>query len=176
MIKILTKMRTKCQRPIVDIFKNYPLEVYISSKLKLQQSSRAPGALWKPQSPNTMNCNFAPWYVLFIYHKDQYFLWAGFCTIQRQEYAIPPPGLAPPPPHQKFGSIFPLLYLSNIIKWICLTLPTVFLATWLRYLLKTFRFLKFSVWVTRLERPKGAKDEVKRPEGPPPRSRGPEGP
>ena len=31
-------------------------------------------------------------------------------------------------------------------------------------------------WVTRPERPKGAKDEVKRPEGPPPRSRGPEGP
>ena len=31
------------------------------------------------------------------------------------------------------------------------------------------------VWVTRPERPKGAKDEVKRPEGPPPRSRGPEG-
>ena len=30
-------------------------------------------------------------------------------------------------------------------------------------------------WVTRPERPKGAKDEVKRPEGPPPRSRGPEG-
>ena len=30
--------------------------------------------------------------------------------------------------------------------------------------------------VTRLERPKGAKDEVKRPEGPPPRSQGPEGP
>ena len=60
MIKILTKMRTKCQRPIVDIFRNYPLEVYISSKLKLQQSPIAPGALWKPQSPNTMNCNFAP--------------------------------------------------------------------------------------------------------------------
>ena len=31
-------------------------------------------------------------------------------------------------------------------------------------------------WVTRPERPKGAKDEVKRPEGPPPRSWGPEGP
>ena len=31
-------------------------------------------------------------------------------------------------------------------------------------------------WVTRPERPKGAKDEVKRPEGPPARSRGPEGP
>ena len=31
-------------------------------------------------------------------------------------------------------------------------------------------------WVTRPERPKGAKDEVKRPEGPPTRSRGPEGP
>ena len=31
-------------------------------------------------------------------------------------------------------------------------------------------------WVTRPERPKGAKDEVKRPEGPPPRSQGPEGP
>ena len=31
-------------------------------------------------------------------------------------------------------------------------------------------------WVTRPERPKGAKDKVKRPEGPPPRSRGPEGP
>ena len=31
-------------------------------------------------------------------------------------------------------------------------------------------------WVTRPERPKGAKDEVKRPEGPPIRSRGPEGP
>ena len=30
-------------------------------------------------------------------------------------------------------------------------------------------------WVTRPERPKGAKDEVKRPEGPPPRSRGPKG-
>ena len=32
------------------------------------------------------------------------------------------------------------------------------------------------VWVTRPERPKGAKDEVKRPEGPPIRSRGLEGP
>ena len=31
-------------------------------------------------------------------------------------------------------------------------------------------------WVTRPERPKGAKDEVKRPEGPPTRSRGAEGP
>ena len=31
-------------------------------------------------------------------------------------------------------------------------------------------------WVTRPERPKGGKDEVKRPEGPPTRSRGPEGP
>ena len=31
-------------------------------------------------------------------------------------------------------------------------------------------------WVTRPERPKGVKDEVKRPEGPPIRSRGPEGP
>ena len=31
-------------------------------------------------------------------------------------------------------------------------------------------------WVTRPERPKGAKDEVKRPEGPPTRSWGPEGP
>ena len=31
-------------------------------------------------------------------------------------------------------------------------------------------------WVTRPERPLGAKDEVKRPKGPPPRSRGPEGP
>ena len=31
-------------------------------------------------------------------------------------------------------------------------------------------------WVTRPERPKGVKDEVKRPEGPPARSRGPEGP
>ena len=31
-------------------------------------------------------------------------------------------------------------------------------------------------WVTRPERPKGAKDEVKRPEGPPTRSRAPEGP
>ena len=31
-------------------------------------------------------------------------------------------------------------------------------------------------WVTRPERPKGAKDEVKRPEGPPARSGGPEGP
>ena len=31
-------------------------------------------------------------------------------------------------------------------------------------------------WVTRPERPKGAKDEVKRLEGPPARSRGPEGP
>ena len=31
-------------------------------------------------------------------------------------------------------------------------------------------------WVTRPERPKGAKDEVKRPEGPPTRSQGPEGP
>ena len=30
-------------------------------------------------------------------------------------------------------------------------------------------------WVTRPERPKGAKDEVKGPEGPPTRSRGPEG-
>ena len=30
--------------------------------------------------------------------------------------------------------------------------------------------------VTRPERPKGAKDEVKRPEGPLPKSRGPEGP
>ena len=30
--------------------------------------------------------------------------------------------------------------------------------------------------VTRPERPKGVKDEVKRPEGPPTRSRGPEGP
>ena len=30
-------------------------------------------------------------------------------------------------------------------------------------------------WVTRPERPKGAKDEVKRPEGPPTWSRGPEG-
>ena len=29
-------------------------------------------------------------------------------------------------------------------------------------------------WVTRPERPKGAKDEVKRPEGPSARSRGPE--
>ena len=33
-----------------------------------------------------------------------------------------------------------------------------------------------NAWVTRPERPKGAKDEVKRPEGPPARSRGPEGP
>ena len=31
-------------------------------------------------------------------------------------------------------------------------------------------------WVTRPERPKGAKDEVKRPEGPPIRSWGPERP
>ena len=31
-------------------------------------------------------------------------------------------------------------------------------------------------WVTRPERPKGVKDEVKRPQGPPIRSRGPEGP
>ena len=31
-------------------------------------------------------------------------------------------------------------------------------------------------WVTRPERPKGVKDEVKRPEGPPTKSRGPEGP
>ena len=31
-------------------------------------------------------------------------------------------------------------------------------------------------WVTRPERPKGAKDEVKGPEGPPTRSLGPEGP
>ena len=31
-------------------------------------------------------------------------------------------------------------------------------------------------WVTRPERPKGAKDEVKRPEGSPTRSQGPEGP
>ena len=31
-------------------------------------------------------------------------------------------------------------------------------------------------WVTRPERPKGAKDKVKRPEGPPARSWGPEGP
>ena len=31
-------------------------------------------------------------------------------------------------------------------------------------------------WVTRPERPKGAKDEVKKPEGPPARSRGPESP
>ena len=31
-------------------------------------------------------------------------------------------------------------------------------------------------WVTRPERPKGAKDKVKRPKGPPTRSRGPEGP
>ena len=31
-------------------------------------------------------------------------------------------------------------------------------------------------WVTRPERPKGVKDEVKRPEGPPARSRGTEGP
>ena len=31
-------------------------------------------------------------------------------------------------------------------------------------------------WVTRPERPKGAKDEVKRPERPPPRIRSPEGP
>merc|ERR1712212_1056841 len=30
-------------------------------------------------------------------------------------------------------------------------------------------------WVTRPERPKGAKDEVKVPEGPPNKSRGPEG-
>ena len=30
-------------------------------------------------------------------------------------------------------------------------------------------------WVSRPERPKGAKDEVKWPEGPPTRSRGPEG-
>ena len=30
-------------------------------------------------------------------------------------------------------------------------------------------------WVTRPERPKGAKDKVKRPEGPPARSRGPGG-
>ena len=32
-----------------------------------------------------------------------------------------------------------------------------------------------SAWVTRPERLKGAKDEVKRPEGPPTRSQGPEG-
>ena len=31
--------------------------------------------------------------------------------------------------------------------------------------------VKFA-WVTRPERPQGAKDEVKRPEGPPPKSRG----
>ena len=31
-------------------------------------------------------------------------------------------------------------------------------------------------WVTRPERPKGAKDELKGPEEPPTRSRGPEGP
>ena len=31
-------------------------------------------------------------------------------------------------------------------------------------------------WVTRPERPKGAKDEVNRPEGPPTRGWGPEGP
>ena len=31
-------------------------------------------------------------------------------------------------------------------------------------------------WVTRPERPKGGKDEVKRPEGPSARSRAPEGP
>ena len=30
-------------------------------------------------------------------------------------------------------------------------------------------------WVTRPERPKGAKDEVKKPKGPPARSRGPAG-
>ena len=35
---------------------------------------------------------------------------------------------------------------------------------------------KYIEWVTRPERPKDAKDEVKRPEGPPARSRGPEGP
>merc|ERR1712222_175047 len=32
-----------------------------------------------------------------------------------------------------------------------------------------------NAWVTRPERPKGAKDKVKRPEGPPARSRGLEG-
>ena len=32
------------------------------------------------------------------------------------------------------------------------------------------------VWVTRPERPKAAKDEVKRPKEPPPRSRSPEDP
>ena len=31
-------------------------------------------------------------------------------------------------------------------------------------------------WVTRPERPKGAKDQVKRPKGPPTKSGGPEGP
>ena len=36
--------------------------------------------------------------------------------------------------------------------------------------------LQEGAWVTRPERPKGAKDEVKGPEGPPTRSRGPEGP
>ena len=36
--------------------------------------------------------------------------------------------------------------------------------------------LREGAWVTRPERPKGAKDEVKGPEGPPTRSRGPEGP
>ena len=65
----------------------------------------------------------------------------------------------------------PLLYFSNIANCISAKLRTVFLTT------NTY----ISAWVTRPERPKGAKDEVKdarraqsRPEGPPTR-RGPMG-
>ena len=45
---------------------------------------------------------------------------------------------------------------------------------WQLYLVSAL--LREGAWVTRPERPKGAKDEVKGPEGPPTRSRGPEGP
>ena len=38
------------------------------------------------------------------------------------------------------------------------------------------RIFQLSAWVTRPERPKAVKDEVKRPEGAPARSQGPEGP
>ena len=79
--------------------------------------------------------------------------------------------------HKKYSSPLISLYFSNMVKWICPKLLTVFLTTWLLYFLKIVRFSDFlrglggsgwpvrwvglPAWVSRPEHPKGAKDEVR---------------
>ena len=67
---------------------------------------------------------------------------------------------------QKSRSLLPSLYFSNMVKWISPKLLTVFLTTWLQYFLKIVGWVGWvgwvglPAWVSRPERPKGAKDEV----------------